>query len=192
MRTIRSWLLVVACLIAPLWTAVQAQNSAPAAYSLKLQKYAGIPNGTAALVVGETANAAHRFYVENLNMTQPVRITLRTNQADNPVRAVVTKFAWTEPEREGTTGDTGNLQLSFRTQGEFQVALTSNTPGAPYRMLVWVGDEVAKDMPPVIVPKARLKDSSGGSSSPMLWAIIGLLVVVIALLAAMLLKRRRA
>ena len=191
MRTTPSWFLAATLLALPAGLQLLAQNAPSPAYALKLQKSNGIPNGTAALVTGTTAAADHRFYVENLNMTQPVRITLRTNQVDNPVRAVVTKFAWTEAEREGNTGNTGLTQLNFRTQGEFQVALKSARPGAPYRMLVWVGDEVAKEMPPVIVPKSQWKKGGGDGSSMLLWVIAGLLVVIAGLLAVML-KRRRA
>src|SRR3970282_650100 len=111
-------------------------------------------------------------------------------------------------------------QVAFRTQGEFGLAVSGADVGKPYRMTVWIGDEVKRPMARVVVPKSEWRPGAtpaaaptegaperratpatqadatdrtpggGGGGSLAIWAIAGLLAVIAGLLFALLRKKR--
>lgn len=183
----------------------------PAAKPLALKKIDGLANGRLAYVVSKTARDGQRFYASNLLVTQPVIVTLKSDDPANEIQLKVTKTQWSKAEREVSTGAKGRVQLKFRTQGEFGLAVSGADAGKPYRMTVWIGDEVKRPMASVVVPKSRWKPTGAASAPPAdnparavtesskaekpggswgIWLIAGLLVVIAALLFALLRKKR--
>ncbi len=132
----------------------------PPAKPLEFEKIERVKNGKFAYVVGSTKADAVRYVASNLIVTQPVVITLKADNPRDKIKLIVTKTQWTKAEREGSTGADGRVQLLFRTQGDFGVAVSSASAGKPYRMSVWIGDEVKRPMPAVIVPKATWKPTA--------------------------------
>lgn len=166
-------------------------SEAPAikTYRLDLKKMKGIEHGRTAVVKGEAGTQPHRFYVEGLNMNMPVTVLLRPVRAADEVALRLTKYAWNQPLREGTAKGEP-LGFKFRTEGEFQIAVSSAKP-APYRLLVWVGDEVKPDLRPIVVKASEFgakKDSF--AASPVLWVIAGVLVLIAALLGVLVMRRK--
>lgn len=187
----------------------------PTAKPLALKKVEGLTNGRLAYVVGKTTRDGQRFYASNLLVTQPVIVTLKSDDPANDIRLEVTKTQWSKAEREVSTGAKGRVQLKFRTQGEFGLAVSGSDAGKPYRMTVWIGDEVKRPMASVVVPKSKWKGTAAmpaeppaasaapavatsappadkplGGGSLVVWLIAGLLVVIAALLFALLRKKR--
>jgi len=105
------------------------------------------------------------------------------------VNVKLTKTKWTDVLREGTTGADGQVNFKFRTQGEFQISITSPNPGTPYKMVVWVGKDIVPKSKPVFVPKSQFK----GSAPTKLWWWIGGggAVVIVGILLALVLRKRK-
>lgn len=138
----------------------------PQAKPLDFKKSERVKNGSFAYVVGKTTGDAKRYVATNLIVTQPVIVTLKAVNPKDRIKLVVTKTQWTKAEREGVTGADGRVQVAFRTQGDFGVAVSSASAGKPYRMSVWIGDEVKRPMPPVVVPKATWKAAASTKATP--------------------------
>jgi hypothetical protein len=167
-------------------------SEAPAikTYRLDLKKMKGIEHGRTAVVKGEAGRQPHRFYVEGLNMNMPVTVLLRPVRAADEVALRLTKYAWNQPLREGTAKGEP-LALKFRTEGEFQIAVSSAKRATPYRLLVWVGDEVKPDLRPDDVKASEFgAKQEGSAASPVLWVIAGALVLIAALLGVLVMRRK--
>ena len=159
-------------------------------YQLELRKVPDIPQGEAALVKGDAGSIPDRFFLEHLYMLKPVSVTVRAVNPGGIVNVKLTKETWDAVLREGTTGANGQVNFKFRTQGDFQISITSPNPNTPYKMVVWVGPDIVPKAKPVFVPKSQFKD--GGSSTKWWWAGGGGALVVIILLALALRKRKQA
>jgi hypothetical protein len=184
-------LLLASLLCAALASVASAQapdNKIPV-YKLDLRKVPDIPEGDAALVKGEAGSTPDRFFLENLYMLKPVSVTVRAVNPGGIVNVKLTKDKWDQVLREGTTGAESQLNFKFRTQGEFQISITSPTPGTPYKMVVWVGPDIVPKAKPVFVPKSEFKD--GGSLSWLWWGGGAVLIAGGALLAFVFRKRKQ-
>jgi len=137
----------------------------PPAKPLALKKVAGLTNGRIAYIVGTTARDAQRFYASNLLVTQPVLVTLKADNPEDDIKLNVTKTQWSKAEREVSTGANGRVQVAFRTQGEFGLAVSGADAGKPYRMVVWIGDEVKRSMPAVVVAKSKWKPGATAATA---------------------------
>jgi len=201
-------------------TSVFGAAGEPPAERLALKKVDGLTNGRLAYIVGKTTRDGSRYYASNLIVTQPVLVTLKADNPKDDIQLSVTKTQWSKAEREVSTGATGRVQVAFRTQGEFGLAVSGADVGKPYRMTVWIGDEVKRSMPQVVVPKSKWKPganfeaialgptpegravvavqpstvdpapSGSNSGSLVIWLIAGLLVVITGLLFALLRKKQ--
>ncbi len=189
-------------------------SKAPPARALALKKLDGLTNGKLAYVVTRTGRDEQRYYTSNLLVTQPVIVTLKADDPADDIRLRVTKTQWSKAEREVSTGTAGRVQVKFRTQGEFGLAVAADDAGKPYRMTVWVGDEVKRPMSAVVVPRSAMKSgmTSRTASAPasqntavreaaaakdtggsmVIWLVAGLLVVIAGLLFALLRKKRES
>jgi hypothetical protein len=185
-------LLLAGLLCAALSAGASAQvpdNKIPV-YKLDLRKVPDIPQGDAALVKGEAGSIPDRFFLENLYMLKPVSVSVRAVNAGGVVNVKLTKEKWDKVLREGTTGADGQVNFKFRTQGEFQISITSPNPNTPYKMVVWVGPDIVPATRPVFVPKSQFK--GGGAATWWWWAGGGAVLVIAILLALVLRKRKQA
>ena len=173
---------------------VPAQEPQPRVFRLELREMDGIEHGKAAVVKGNAGSEAQRFLVEGVTMETPVTVLLRGLDPADEIDLSVTKYAWDQPLKRGTARDVP-LAMKFRTEGEFQLSVTADDDGAPYRLLVWVGDVVEPALAPVAVSVDEYEDgpmeaatSSGGGL--VLWVIAGLLGAAVLLLAVLVLRRK--
>lgn len=186
----RAAVAISACLaVALVAEVVLAQSPTPQVYRLELKEMKGIEHGKAAVVKGEAGPEPHRFLVEGLTMNMPVVVLLRPVRPDDSVGIRLTKYAWDQPLREGVA-EGEPLALKFRTEGEFQISVSTQKAGTPYRMMVWTGDEVEPDLRPVVVKASEYGlEEEGSGMPPVLWMIAGLLAIGVALLAVLLFRR---
>ena len=166
---------------------VRAQNNQIPVYKIDLRKVPDIPEGDAALIKGEAGSIPDRFFLDNLYMLKPVSVTVRAVNPGDVVNVKLTKEKWDSVLREGTTGAESQLDFKFRTQGEFQISITSPKPNTPYKMVVWVGKDIVPNTRPVFVPKSEFKD--GGI--PMWWWLSGGALAVIAVLLVLVFRKRK-
>lgn len=129
----------------------------PPAKPLEFHKSERAKNGKFAYVAAATKADATRYVATNVLVTQPVVITLKSDNPKDKIKVLVTKTQWTKGEREVSTGADGMARVAFRTQGDFGVAVSGAGAGKGYKMAVWVGDEVKRPMAPAVVPKASWK-----------------------------------
>ena len=193
MKQTKAGLLVVLAAGAVGWATSALAQGEPKipVYKLDLRKVEDIPEGNAALVSGNAGSTPDRFFLENLHMLQPVSVTVRPVNPGSVGNLKLTKDRWDKVLREGSTDANGQVNFKFRTQGEFQISVTSPTPNTPYKMVVWVGPDIVPAAPkPVFVPASEFKQGSGLPTWA--WWVGGGLVAVILLLAGVLLGRRKA
>jgi hypothetical protein len=188
--TARLMLAVLLCVLLNAGASAQTPDNKVPVYKLDLRKVPDIPEGDAALVKGDAGSIPDRFFLENLYMLKPVSVTVRAVNPGGVVYVKITKLKWTDVLREGTTGAEPQVNFKFRTQGEFQISITSPTPNTPYKMVVWVGKDIVPTMKPLFVPKSKFK----GSATPpwVWWAGGGAALVIIILLVLVLGKRKQA
>lgn len=188
--TARLLLALMFCAAIPIAAPAQVPDNKIPVYKLDLRKVPDIPEGDAALVKGEAGSIPDRFFLDSLYMLKPVSVSVRAVNPGGVVNVKITKSKWTDVLREGTTGSEPQVNFKFRTQGEFQISITSPTPNTPYKMVVWVGKDIVPKTKPVFVPKSEFKD--GGSPTWWWWAGGGGAVVIVILLALVFRKRKQA
>lgn len=169
-----------------------AQEGPPKVIRLEPKKMEGLDEGKAVVVKGGAGPQAHRFGVDKITYQMPVVVALRPVNKGDQVALKLTKYAWNQPLREGeTNGDV--LRYAFRTEGEFQISVSATKPDTPYRLLVWVGDEVKPTLRPVVVKASEFQGdapSNASSGGVVLWVIAGALIAIVALLAVIVLRRK--
>lgn len=172
---------------------VLAQEPPAQVYRLEPKPMEGIEHGKAVVVKGEVGPQPHRFFVDGLNMNMPVVVLLRAVHADGPVDIKLTKYAWNQPLRDGEAAGEP-IQFEFRTEGEFQIAVSSQTADAPYRLLVWVGEEVEPELRPVVVKASEFEETADGRDrrSWALWVVAAVLVAGTALLGMLVIRRTKS
>jgi len=147
-------------------------------YKLDLRTVPDIPTGQAALVAGEASSMPDRFFVENLYMLKPVSVTVRAVNPTDRVDVKLTKWKWDDVLREGTATSDEQVQFKFRTQGEFQISVTSDKPKTPYKMVVWVGPDITPQSKPLFVPKSEFKGSDAGIPMWIWFASSGAVILI--------------
>lgn len=177
-RCLRLGVLLVALVCAT------AASATPTTIRLEPKPMDGVEHGRAVVVKGEAGPEAHRFLLDGISYMMPVAVALRPVDAGNEVALSITKYAWNQPLRQGST-DGDLLRYLFRTEGEFQVSVTAPDPGTPYRLLVWVGDEAEPVFAPVVVKASEFDDDDG---VPAWWYVAG--GITLALLAGLVLVLR--
>jgi LPXTG-motif cell wall-anchored protein len=184
-----SALALLACAFLVTSAAAQAPDAQVPVYKLDLRKVPDIPEGDAALVAGNAGSTPDRFYLDALYMLKPVSVTVRAVNPGDVVNVRITKDEWNKVLREASTGNENQVNFKFRTHGEFQVSITSPQPNTPYKMVVWVGPDIAiKPSKSVFAPNSQFDT---GSKNWMWWALGGAGAVIL-VLVGMLLGRRKA
>lgn len=173
---------------------VLAQEPQPNVFRLQLSEMEGIEHGKAAVVKGDAGTKAQRFLVEGVTMETPVTVLLRGLVPEDEIDLSLTKYAWDQPLKTGTAQGEP-LAMKFRTEGEFQLSVTADEDGLPYRLLVWVGDPVEPAMAPVVVHADEydggpVEAATGEGGGLVLWVIAALLGAAVLLLAVLVLRRR--
>lgn len=180
------------CLLSLLVFGIASVAAQGKIYRLEPRKVSDIPTGKAVMINGEAGPQPHRFFLDQLTINTPVMVTLRPVRRGDDIRLKISKLAWGDVRREGSTKD-GQVSFKFRTEGEFQISVDASNTGKPYKLLVWVGDEVKPELRPVVVPKSEYREEgaswfSGGGIA--LWLIAAALLGIFVLLLFIVLRRK--
>lgn len=166
-----------------------AQTPSPTAVRLQLKQSPQVQTGKAALVQGTSKAAGDRFFVENLSIIQPVIVTLLARNKEDDVKLQLSKYRFDQADKTASTKGTGKATIKLRTQGEMKIVVSGADPMA-YQLLIWAGEEVKPELPPVVLAKPDVTGVQRGVSV----VAVALLVAGASLLTAgfFLLKKRRA
>lgn len=177
------FVLVLAAVFAP---AAMAQE--PRVYRLEPKVMKEFRHGKAVLVKRSAGSDGERFILEKISSTMPVIVALKPARAGEEVALRLTKYGWNQPLREGRT-ENEPLLFKFRTEGEFQIAVSGGKEKTPYQLLVWVGDEIKPEFAPVVVKASEFERGSGSR----LWWMVGVAVAAaLVAVAAVVLRRRKS
>jgi hypothetical protein len=179
--------IVAAFALASSGVVAQAPEQIPV-YRLDLRKVEDIPEGVAALVAGDASSRPDRFFVDNLYMLKPVSVTVRAVNPGDVVNVKLTKEKWESVLREGTTGAQNQVNFKFRTQGQFQISITSDKPKTPYKMVVWVGPDIVPKSKPIFVSPSEF--AGAGGTPKWVWWAGGAAAIVIIGFVAMRMRRK--
>lgn len=180
--------LTVAALAAGLSPVAAQDDGRPMTIRLEPAVMDGVNPGEAVVVKGLAGPVPQRFLLDNISYMNPIGVAVRPVKAGNRIGLSITKYAWNQPLRQGNT-DRDVLRYLFRTEGEFQISITAEQAGTPYRLLVWVGDETKPDFAPVVIKASEFE--GGGDGFPWTWGLVGLLAGIVVVLAVALLRRKR-
>ena len=181
----RPWIILCLCLA---WCGANAQDGI---YRLEPRKVEGIPDGKAVMIDGKAGPLSHRFLLDQVTVYTPVVVTLRPVRAGDDIRLRIGKSSWEEALREGSSKD-GQVSFRFRTEGEFLVSVDADKPDLPYKLLVWVGDEVKVAPPPAVVPKSQLGNGDGPRlpGGLAMWVIAAALLGIFVLLVVIAMRKK--
>jgi hypothetical protein len=158
----------------------------PLTYRLEPRAMKEFRHGKAVLVKRSAGRDGERFILEKISSTMPVIVALKPARAGEEVALRLTKYGWNQPLREGRTED-APLLFKFRTEGEFQIAVTGGKEKTPYQLLVWVGDEIKPEFTPVVVKASEFEQKSGSLA----WWLVGAAMAAMLAVAAVVVVRRR-
>lgn len=193
----------VALTVALLLVANPAAAENFTSYKLQLQTDPQFPGGKIRAIEGKAGQPGDHFFIEQVGILQPIAITLVAMNKGDAIDLVLGQDRWDEAIETHSTGDKGEVTVKLRTQGELKITVTAKGEAKPYRLLVWVGDEVKQvALAPVLTPMKdyKAKNPNGPppppgvakGTSPVLYVIAGALVVIAVLLVLLLRKRGRS
>jgi hypothetical protein len=107
--------------------------------------------GKLSVVDGVTNEEGVRFVINNLDIMQPVSITLATEDAAKKLKLAVYKESPQQALVSKETDASGGATAKFRTAESVQL-LVSGPAGAKYQLMTWVGPVVAVRTPTAFVP----------------------------------------
>lgn len=149
--------LAVAMLLLALPFAARAEEPA---YRLDLKPAKGLPNGRVAALKAIATRVPDKFYIPNVFVLQPVVVTVFSENPADVVKVRLGKDRWDESLMEGATGPDGKAILKLRTQGEVRISVSAAEGRRPYKLLVWVGDEVKVTPEPAVMSMAEYRKNN--------------------------------
>jgi len=165
----------------------------PTSYELEFSEVEELPPGRYAFVEGKATPGGDHFYVEHLEILQPVTVTLVAKNTGDKIGLKLSKYRYEDFDREGTTGSKGGVSFKIRTQGELKILVSAEGEPKPYILSVWIGEFLKSEMQPVLVSTEAYGESRGSGfslgGSMVLWVIVLLLVVIAAFLGVIALRR---
>lgn len=168
--------------------ALGAQTSAedPGLTVLTPASVPGLDRGQLATARGTAAGEQVRYSVQDLDLMQPVAVTLVAAGAAAPVRLEIVKGEWDNVFRSCETDAAGSCEVRFRTQGNFGIKVQSSASSpAGYELAVWVGEEVKA------VPANLLGEAAEKGLSPLVLTLGALVLVGLVLVLVWAARSRR-
>ena len=165
----------------------------PTSYELEFSEVEELPPGRYAFVEGKATPDGDHFYVENLEILQPVTVTLVAKNSGDKIDLKLSKYRYEDFDREGATDSNGGVSFKIRTQGELKILVSADGEPKPYILSVWIGEFMKSEMQPVLVSAEEYGESAGSGfslgGSMVLWVIVLLLVVIAAFLGVIALRK---
>jgi hypothetical protein len=201
-RVVRNWFLGAVAVTALLTQTTHAQDGLPKStdpkiHAINLRTVPYLKDGKIAIVQGAVDGSGYRFVVENLDVLQPVAVTVLGADPNDEVNLRLAKKSWDESAREGSTRGSGERTFKVRTHGDMRIVVTSKEGLKPFQLVVWAGDERQVPIPPIFATGVTAADADGGrtgssGTSPALWTIAGLCAIAVILLAVIAFRKSSA
>jgi hypothetical protein len=170
----------------------------PNAYRIEFKAIPELEQGKISMAEGTAGPDGVKFAAENISILQPIVVTVLAKSPDDDVRVGLSKYRYDQFDRTGSTKGKGIYTTRLRTQGDLKVVVSAPTP-TPFQLVVWAGDEVQREMKPVVVADRAMvtgqKSAGGGTAgggSMVMWVIAVALLAIVGLLATMVLRGKRA
>jgi hypothetical protein len=170
----------------------------PNAYRIEFKAIPELKQGKIAMAEGTAGPDGVKFAAENISILQPIVVTVLAKNPDDDVRVGLSKYRYDQFDRTGSTKGKGIYTTRLRTQGDLKVVVSAPTP-TPFQLVVWAGDEVQRQMKPVVVADRAMiagKKAPGGAASGggsmVMWVIAIALLAIVGLLATIVLRGKRA
>jgi hypothetical protein len=144
--------------------AEQAEPEARSLMQIEVKPDERIPEGKSAFIKGGADKIGDKYLVEGIELTQPIHVGVFTKNAGEKVRVRIVKDDWEHAEREENTNDTGKAEFKFRTFDNFKIWVTADQE-TPYQLMVWIGDEINTNQPPVAVPASEYVEPKDGADT---------------------------
>jgi len=158
------------------------------------------PHGKSAFIHGETDAIGDKFLVEGLDVMQPVYVGVYTKNASDKINVRIAKDDLDEVEQEGNTEGTGKAEFKFRTYESFKIGIDAEKD-TEYQIMVWVGDEMPLEQPPIAVPASEYvepenKTGSDGKSGAVSFSflelgLIGFVFVLLGIVAVFVFRKKK-
>lgn len=171
----------------------------PEMFPLELTPKDEFPNGNATYLQATADAEGIRYQLEGTELDQPILVSVLTRDAADNVRVRIVKDDWSKPERDAVTAGNDRLDFGFRTFDGFKLWITADKP-TEYQLIVWAGDPVEAEIPPIAVPASQFVDGaasksggpadSGRSYSPLELGLAGALLLMLGGLVAFMFSRR--
>lgn len=143
-------------------TATPARAEGPV-QPIQLQPTRRFAPAKGALLRGEAGAEPRRYSLDQINILQPVSVTLIA-PVGSGLKLVLSKVA-AEPLRQAELDAKGLANLKFRTEGGFYAAVHGGPKAVPFQLLVLVGPEDKRKLPSIVVPASTLSPT-GAAASP--------------------------
>lgn len=115
---------------------------------------ARVKAGKLSVVGGQTNEQGVRFVINNLDIMQPIAITLASAEAGSKLKLAVYKESPGQPLVAKETDGAGAASANFRTADSVQL-MVSGPAGAKYQLMTWVGPRVEVGTTAAFVPIDR-------------------------------------
>ena len=159
-------------------------------WKLEPSEMEGVEHGKVAIVKGEASARGDRFFLEHLNVMQPVAVYLLSEQGSDDLGLELAKYNWQQPLRQARTSD-GFAVEELRTEGELRITVKALDEPEPYHLVVLAGNEVRPPMPQVTVVAGEGDvDGADGGGVPWMMVIIALLLGGILVVLVMMLRKK--
>lgn len=158
------------------------------------------PHGKSAFIHGETDAIGDVFLVEGLDVMQPVYVGVYTKNTGDKIRVRLAKDDLDKVEQEGNTEGVGKAEFKFRTYESFKIGIDAEKD-TEYQIMVWVGDEMPLEQPPVAVPASEYvepenKTGAGGKNGGVSFSylelgLIGFVLVLLGIVAVFMFRKKK-
>ncbi len=105
--------------------------------------------GRSGIFTGTTDETGQRYYVMKIDVMSPVSINVLADDPAKPVDVSLHRTVWDRPDEQSRTDAQGNYAFTGRIDDFVGIWLKAEEP-SDYHLLVWVGDPVPVEVPPVI------------------------------------------
>lgn len=165
-------------------------------YKLTFKAFPKTGPGQYSPVEGTVGIVAHEFYMDGLDVLQPIAIVLQARDSSAGLRLQLRSYSWTGPLREKATDNEGRAIFKVRSTEDLYARVVSPEGREElYQLVVWKGEpvtveQIAEEFRPVVVPSSEYNENESSSSIlTSLWLWVAMLAVS-GLIVTFFMKRR--
>lgn len=158
-------------------------------YKLTFKNFPEVGPGQYSPVEGTVGSVGHEFYMDGLDVLQPLAIVLQAEDSSANLQLQLRSYSWAGSLREKATDNEGRAIFRVRSTEDLYARVVSpEETEESYQLVVWKGepitvDQVAEEFRPVVVPESEYEGDENSSSMltlPWIWiallAISGLII----------------